>query len=114
MRYTISVNVPVNGRIGKATIKVLNGKGAIKLTDTADLRSIQERRKAAERLAGQLFPGVTPESLAVKIAELEKKIGEAWASALDQHEAGTAGGDAGGGACEASAEVLDAAPDTIR
>jgi hypothetical protein len=99
-KFTLSVDVPVNGRMGKATIKVLNRDGTTKTTDRADLTSIVERRKAAQRLA---------EKLDTDAAKLEAKIEAAWADALDapsSEEALVAD--------RPKVEILDASPDAIR
>jgi putative DNA primase/helicase len=76
MGWKLEVAAPVNGRIHKAEISVLNDDGTVWFTDKADLTVIPERRRLAKRLA---------ERLSADPLEVERKLETVWAKALNGH-----------------------------
>jgi hypothetical protein len=89
-KYRLSIDPPASGRTSKASVRVLDGDGSLMTTDTADLSSIDERRKLAKRLSKRLANG-DGDTLA---ATLESRIEAGWVKALsDQQNSKTADGD---------------------
>jgi hypothetical protein len=62
-RWRLEFDAPANGRFRKATVTVIDTTdGSVKLTDKADMESMEEREKLYERLAGKL-PGARLEQV---------------------------------------------------
>jgi hypothetical protein len=99
----LKVTAPVNGRVHKADIAVLDDTGKVKLTDRANLSEIRERRRVAKDLAGKLD---------CNAEQVENDLEAEWVRALNERNEQQAARGAAGGA--APVELLDAAPDVIR
>jgi hypothetical protein len=69
MGYSLEIVAPVNGRIRKADILVLDGSGQVTFTDRADLNASEERNKLVGRLA---------KKLKVKQKEAAERLEKAW------------------------------------
>jgi putative DNA primase/helicase len=69
MGFRLDVAVPVNGRVRQATITALDEAGKVQFTDRADITSVKERGKLAERLA---------QRLKADPAAIGKKLDAAW------------------------------------
>jgi hypothetical protein len=75
-RYTLEIEAPANGRVGRATVRVLDEEGKTVHTDRGDLMTATERRKLAKRMA---------EQLGIDEAELLKQLEAVWNQTLDEH-----------------------------
>jgi hypothetical protein len=64
-RHKLDIQAPVNGRVGKSTVSVVDAEGRTVATDRADLSDAREQRKLADRLADKL--GLDPDDMAVKL-----------------------------------------------
>src|ERR1700722_8742261 len=53
-KFTIEIEAPANGKVGKSTLHVVNAAGHVIDTDRADLLMAKEREKAAQRIASRL------------------------------------------------------------
>jgi uncharacterized protein (DUF927 family) len=73
MPFTIDFEVPSNGRLHRATVRVLDGEGKVQFSDKADLMDAKERIKLANRIAGRLE---------VDSAGVVKKIETGWNDTL--------------------------------
>ncbi|HEX5269464.1 MAG TPA: phage/plasmid primase, P4 family, partial [Gemmataceae bacterium] len=75
MGFKLDIEVPVNGRVRQATITALGEDGKVAFTDKADLVSMKERKKLAQRLADRLHadPGA-----------VEEKLDAAWAAQVER------------------------------
>jgi hypothetical protein len=74
--FTLEVQAPANGRLGKSTIVALDNEHKTLCTDKADLMSAAERDKVVGRLA---------ERLKVSVKKVAGKLDEAWNDLHDQH-----------------------------
>jgi hypothetical protein len=74
-RYTLDIESPGNGRVGKATVLVRDPEGKTVGSDRANLSDATERRKLVRRLAAAL--GVDADALL-------KKLVTAWNKVLDE------------------------------
>jgi hypothetical protein len=104
--YRLEIEAPANGRVHRATIRVLDTAGHLILTDKADLSSLEEIRKVAKRLAKRL--DVEPE-------ELEAQLTATWNAAADrrwQQQQAFRAGDADA-APQVEAELLDTGPAAV-
>jgi hypothetical protein len=104
--WNLKVDVPVNGRLGKATVRALLDD-KMKFTDEANLGQDRERKRLAKELAGLM--GMTVE-------ELKKLLLNAHLDALarrDEEQAKRQSSAPASGS-GATVELLDAAPDVIR
>src|SRR2546423_4192014 len=102
----LGIDVPVNGRVRKATVTVYDDEGKGVLQDKADLVEMAERRKLAERLAKRL--GKSADDL---LAGLEAK----WAEALNERRERLEQAEATAGEVPPNeSAILDATPDAIR
>src|SRR5262245_55728060 len=103
--WKLHVDIPVNGRQGKATVTV-RGKGdKTVFQHRADLREAPQRRKVAALIAERFPP--------VERAEVEQKLEAGYYAATDRHrEARKKPHQPKGKTC--AAEILDAAPAAMR
>jgi hypothetical protein len=74
--FTLELEAPANGRLGKSKIIALDKERKTLCTDEADLMSAAGRNKAAAQLAKRLKVGV---------AKVATKIDELWNDLHDQH-----------------------------
>jgi hypothetical protein len=84
--YRLEFSAPVNGRVGRATVTVLDAEGKTRATDQGQLADGAERAKVVKRLADRL--GVTAEDL---LPLFEQGWGQAWDKARQQQQAAEAG-----------------------
>jgi hypothetical protein len=108
-RWKLEFDIPVNGRLGKATVIVVNkADGSVKTTDEADLKSLPERRKLCRRLEEKLS--------GVSAAELEAEVEAGWNQVVQRHrqqQDAQAQADASPPPPE-TIEVLDASAPVVR
>src|SRR4051794_11220044 len=111
MGFSVDIAGPTDRRSRKATVTVLDDEGKAKLTDTADLASLTERRKLAGRLA---------ERLGVEAAALEAPVEAAWAAEVGrqrereqaEQERHARREEAGAAAAVTEVTILDQHPET--
>src|SRR5947209_4114247 len=84
--YRLEFSTPVNGRVGKTTVTVLDADGKTKTTDQGRLADGGERTKVVKRLADRL--GVTLEEL---LPQFEQGWTDTCDKARQQQEAAAAG-----------------------
>jgi hypothetical protein len=84
-RFTLEFTVPVNGRLHRSEVRVMDSEGRIAFTHRADLLDAKERKKLAALLAP---------TMKLKPKTVEKKIEKAFHDALNrrQEEQATAAG----------------------
>jgi hypothetical protein len=106
-RYTVEIEAPANGRVGKATVLARDAGGKTAHSDRANLSDAAERLKLAKRMAKKV--GADPDGL---LGQIEA----AWHDALDERRRFQQQAEAGSpeAAAVATARLLDAAPPTIR
>jgi hypothetical protein len=105
-KWTLDFDVPVNGPVRKATVTARYEGGAVCFHDCADMSSLRERQKLADRLAGKLK--VSPKTARERverdwldfIGRLDQERKAKQESGTDQQEEG------GGGKKLAQADVL--------
>ena len=73
LRYKLNIEAPLNGRVGKSTVLVVDAEGKTLTSDRADLCDARERGKLANRLATKLK--LNSERLGNK---LEKTWNQTW------------------------------------
>jgi hypothetical protein len=80
LEFTLEIEAPANGQVGKSRIAALDKDRKTLTTDKADLTPACERDKSAARLAKRLkaFGTITP-------AKVAQKLEEAWNDLNDQH-----------------------------
>jgi hypothetical protein len=77
-KYTLAIEAPVNGRLRKSTVTVLDAKGKVQFTDRADLAAAGERDKLVKRLA---------QKLKKREGWIREQVESAWNKQVDQrHE----------------------------
>jgi hypothetical protein len=96
-RYRIEVEVPRNGRVGQADVRVLTAEGPLHLTDRADLSAQSEMRRVAKELAKRLRASE---------AKLFKELEAAWVQAVGQARAQAAQEPAEAGGEPSAVEAL--------
>jgi hypothetical protein len=106
-KYTLEIEAPANGRVGKATVHVLDEGGKVLDTDRADLCDAKERGKLAQRMAVRL---------GVEAKKLLRAIETEWNETLNRRRRDRERAAAGSPEAVAvqSVELLDASPPTIR
>src|SRR4051812_46526542 len=72
-RYTLEIEAPANGRVGKATVVARDGDGKTVHTDRANLTDASEREKLVKRMAAKLD---------VDEGELLKQLERVWNETL--------------------------------
>jgi hypothetical protein len=106
-RFTLEIEAPANGRVGKATVLALDQDGKkVVASDSANLNSATERRKLVKRMA---------EKLGISEEKLGKELDAAWNETLTQRKKAQERAAAGSpeAATLATIEMLDALPQTI-
>jgi hypothetical protein len=105
-RFTLDIEAPANGKVGKATVFVRDSGGKTVHTDRANLTDAAERDKLVKRMAAKL--GVGEDSL-------REQLEERWNATLDERRRFQE--QAAAGSPEATTvgtlELLDAAPRMI-
>src|SRR5262245_40508611 len=106
-RFTLEIEAPSNGKVGRATVLALDGEGKTAHSDRANLTDAAERGKLAKRMAAKL---------GVDEGELLRQLEEVWNEALDRRRKFQERAAAGSleAAPVATLQLLDAAPPTIR
>jgi hypothetical protein len=105
-RFTLEIEAPANGRVGKATVHAIDADGRTRHTDKADLTDANEREKLAKRLA---------EKLGADKAKVLADLEAAWNERMDQRRRARKQAEAGSpeAAAVETVELLDAQPDEI-
>jgi hypothetical protein len=106
-RFTLEIDAPANGKVGKATVVARDSDGKTADTDRANLTEATERGKLVKRMAAKL---------GVDEGDLLKQLESVWNETLDQrrrfHERAAAGSPEA--APIGTMQLLDTAPPTIR
>jgi hypothetical protein len=106
-RFTLEIEAPANGRVGKATVVARDGDGKTVDSDRATLTDASERAKLVKRMAAKL---------GVDEGELLLQLELAWNETLDQRRRYQEQAQAGSpeAAPIATMQLLDEAPPAIR
>jgi hypothetical protein len=106
-RYTLDIEAPANGRVGKATVLVRDGKGNTVYSDRANLTEAADRQRLVKRIA---------KKLGAAEADLLKQLEEVWNKTLDERRRFQEQAEAGSAEAApiATMQLLDAAPSLIR
>jgi hypothetical protein len=105
--FTLEIEAPANGKVGKAVVTALDTDRKVITTDTANLTSATERKGLAKRLAGKLARGAD---------EVQAKVEAVWNDAVTQRRRMLEQAKAGSPEAVAveSIALLDSSPLAIR
>lgn len=109
--YRMEIEAPANGRVGKATITLLDEAGKVCHTDKADLSSAPERQKVARRIA---------EAVGIKgtkrLQKLQTDLEQRWHDTIQERRRVREQAAAGSpeAASDIRAEIIDTMPLEIR
>jgi hypothetical protein len=106
--WKFNIDVPVNGKVGKASVTVVDADtGKVKTTDRVSVDSMEDRRRCAKRLAKYLDK---PE------VDIAQKLENAWTETVGELKTHRAEQEAKSAQAteKIAVEVLDVSPDTIR
>ena len=106
-RFTLEIQTPANGKLGKTTVTARDAEGKVRFTDAANLTAAAEREKLVRRLAQRL--GADAETVRTDLERV-------WNETVENHQRLLAQAAAGSSesVAQVSFELLDCPPDALR